>query len=138
MGALTGLLYIGWAFIISGIFGGGMPCDTVLLSDILLGIVVGAIGGVIGINIGNVCYNDNVVGLIQKIKSLIYKERGANVVQARLEELNLPDILTFNDGNRVKIGHVAKKKSRDYSNSRKSGLWLFAASAAGRILEYRE
>ena len=51
MGALTGLLYIGWAFIISGIFGGGYMLDTVLLSDILLGIVVGAIGGVIGINI---------------------------------------------------------------------------------------
>jgi len=51
MGALTGLLYIGWAFIISGIFGGGYMLDTVLLSDILLVIVVGAIGGVIGINI---------------------------------------------------------------------------------------
>lgn len=50
-GALTGLLYIVWAFIISGIFGGGYIFDTVLLSDVLLGIVVGAIGGIIGINI---------------------------------------------------------------------------------------
>ena len=50
-GALTGLLYIVWAFIISGIFGGGYIFDTVLLSDVLLGIVVGAISGIIGINI---------------------------------------------------------------------------------------
>ena len=50
-GALTGLLYILWAFIISGIFGGGYIFDTVLISDVLLGIVVGAIGGIIGINI---------------------------------------------------------------------------------------
>lgn len=50
-GALTGLLYIVWALVISAIFGGKYAFDTVLLSDALLGIVVGAIGGIIGINI---------------------------------------------------------------------------------------
>lgn len=51
MGALTGLLYIVWALVISAIFGGKYAFDTLLLSDALLGIVVGAIGGIIGINI---------------------------------------------------------------------------------------
>lgn len=50
-GALTGILYIVWALVISAIFGGKYAFDTVLLSDVLLGIVVGAIGGIIGINI---------------------------------------------------------------------------------------
>jgi len=50
-GAITGLLYIMWALIISSIFGGRYAFDTVLLSDVILGIVVGAIGGIIGINL---------------------------------------------------------------------------------------
>ncbi|MBM7582304.1 putative membrane protein (TIGR04086 family) [Caldicoprobacter guelmensis] len=50
-GALTGLLYIVWALVISAVFGGKYAFDKVLLSDALLGIVVGAIGGIIGINL---------------------------------------------------------------------------------------
>ncbi len=50
-GGLTGLLYIIWSFIISGLFDGKYIFNTLLLSDLLLGAVVGAVGGIIGINI---------------------------------------------------------------------------------------
>ncbi len=50
-GALTGLLYIVWAFLISGFFGDDMSMTSVVFSDILLGIVAGTVGGVIGVNL---------------------------------------------------------------------------------------
>ena len=50
-GGLTGLLYIIWSFILSGLFDGKYIFNTLLLSDLLLGAVVGAVGGIIGINI---------------------------------------------------------------------------------------
>jgi putative membrane protein (TIGR04086 family) len=50
-GALTGLLYIVWAFLISWLFSGNLTVNTVLLSDALLGLSAGAIGGIIGVNI---------------------------------------------------------------------------------------
>lgn len=50
-GALTGLLYIVWAFLISGFFGDNMSMTTIVFSDILLGIVAGAVGGIIGVNL---------------------------------------------------------------------------------------
>ena len=50
------------------------------------------------------------------------------MVQARLEELDLPDILTFNDGNRVENKDMLpRRRAGDYPTSRKSGLRLFAA-----------
>jgi len=51
-GAFTGLLYIVWAFIISGFFENDMSMTKLVFSDILLGIVAGAIGGIIGVNLG--------------------------------------------------------------------------------------
>lgn len=50
-GALTGLLYILWAFIISSLFGNKIDMGSLVFSDILLGLIVGAVGGIIGINI---------------------------------------------------------------------------------------
>jgi len=50
-GALTGLLYIFWAFLISWLFSGNLIINIVLLSDAFMGLLAGAIGGVIGVNI---------------------------------------------------------------------------------------
>ena len=40
-----------WAFLISGFFGDGMSMTTIVFSDILLGIIAGAVGGIIGVNL---------------------------------------------------------------------------------------
>jgi putative membrane protein (TIGR04086 family) len=50
-GAITGGLYIVWAFVISILFSNHVSFDSILLSDVLLGLIVGAIGGIIGVNI---------------------------------------------------------------------------------------
>lgn len=50
-GAITGLVYIIWAFIISSLFGNNIVLGSVVLSDSLLGIVAGAVGGIIGVNL---------------------------------------------------------------------------------------
>jgi putative membrane protein (TIGR04086 family) len=51
IGTFTGVLYVVWAFIISGLFGSNMNLTTIVFSDILLGIVAGTVGGIIGINL---------------------------------------------------------------------------------------
>ena len=50
-GAATGILYMIWAVLISFIFENQVKFDSILLSDMALGLVVGAIGGIIGINL---------------------------------------------------------------------------------------
>ncbi|HZJ82855.1 MAG TPA: TIGR04086 family membrane protein [Clostridia bacterium] len=50
-GAITGLVYVLWAFIISSLFGSDMPMGSLVLSNILLGIIAGAVGGIIGVNL---------------------------------------------------------------------------------------
>lgn len=51
-GALTGLLYMIWAIIISSLFFEGSSSFNAQLGlDILMGLIVGAIGGAIGINL---------------------------------------------------------------------------------------
>lgn len=50
-GGITGIVYILWAFIISSLFGGTEFMGSLIFSDILLGVVAGAVGGIIGVNI---------------------------------------------------------------------------------------
>ncbi|HZK35086.1 MAG TPA: TIGR04086 family membrane protein [Bacillota bacterium] len=50
-GAATGLLYILLVSLISILFGGKVNFDRVLLSDTIMALVTGAIGGAIGINL---------------------------------------------------------------------------------------
>ena len=50
-GGITGVVYILWAFLISSLFGGSTFMGTLIFSDLLLGAVAGAVGGVIGVNI---------------------------------------------------------------------------------------
>lgn len=50
-GALTGLLYIIILTIISMIAIGGFSLNQILISRILMGLIAGAIGGILGINI---------------------------------------------------------------------------------------
>ena len=50
-GAMTGVMYILWAFIISALFGHRISLNKVVISDIGMSFVVGAIGGIIGINL---------------------------------------------------------------------------------------
>lgn len=50
-GAITGVVYILWAFIISSLLGDRTIMHSLILSDILLGIVAGAVGGIIGVNL---------------------------------------------------------------------------------------
>ena len=50
-GGITGIVYILWAFLISSLFGGPAVMGSLILSDLLLGVVAGAVGGVIGVNI---------------------------------------------------------------------------------------
>ncbi len=51
MGALTGIMYMLWAFLISALFGHRMTLDRIVVSDIVMSFIVGAIGGIIGINL---------------------------------------------------------------------------------------
>ena len=50
-GGITGILYILIAFIISSLFGESNFMGSLILSDLLLGAVAGAVGGIIGVNI---------------------------------------------------------------------------------------
>jgi len=50
-GGITGVLYILFAFIISSLFGESNFMGSLILSDLLLGSVAGAVGGIIGVNI---------------------------------------------------------------------------------------
>lgn len=50
-GAMTGVAYILWAFMISAVFGHRMSLDRFVISDIVMSFIVGAIGGIIGINL---------------------------------------------------------------------------------------
>ena len=50
-GAITGILYIFFAFVISSLFGESNFMGSLILSDLLLGAVAGAVGGIIGVNI---------------------------------------------------------------------------------------
>ncbi|NMA95466.1 MAG: TIGR04086 family membrane protein [Clostridiales bacterium] len=50
-GALTGITYMLWAYIISLLFGNKISLDSIAISDIGMGFIVGAIGGIIGINL---------------------------------------------------------------------------------------
>jgi len=51
VGALSGILYMVWAIFISLLFGGGISLNSLLLSDMLLGLIAGLVGGMIGINL---------------------------------------------------------------------------------------
>ena len=44
MGALTGIMYMLWAFLISALFGHRMTLDRIVVSDIVMSFIVGAIG----------------------------------------------------------------------------------------------
>ncbi len=50
-GAITGVVYILWALIISSLFGDSAFMGSLIFSNILLGVVAGAVGGIIGVNI---------------------------------------------------------------------------------------
>ena len=50
-GCITGILYIFLAFIISSLFGDFHIMGSLIFSDLLLGAVAGAVGGIIGVNI---------------------------------------------------------------------------------------
>ncbi|HZJ58123.1 MAG TPA: TIGR04086 family membrane protein [Clostridia bacterium] len=50
-GGITGVVYVLLAFIISSLFGGSIFMGTLIFSDILLGAIAGAVGGIIGVNI---------------------------------------------------------------------------------------
>lgn len=50
-GAASGLLYILLVSIISLIFGGKVAFDMIMLSDTLMALIAGAIGGAIGVNL---------------------------------------------------------------------------------------
>lgn len=50
-GAMTGVMYIIWAFLISALFGHRVSLNKIVISDIAMSFIVGAIGGIIGINL---------------------------------------------------------------------------------------
>jgi putative membrane protein (TIGR04086 family) len=50
-GGITGIVYVLLAFMISSMFGGSIFMGSVIFSDILLGIIAGAVGGIIGVNV---------------------------------------------------------------------------------------
>ncbi|MGI5850820.1 MAG: TIGR04086 family membrane protein [Caldicoprobacterales bacterium] len=50
-GGITGVVYVLLAFMISSMFGGSIFMGSVIFSDILLGIIAGAVGGIIGVNV---------------------------------------------------------------------------------------
>ncbi len=51
IGAITGIIYMLWAFAISTLFGHTMDFNRIVISDITMSFIVGAIGGIIGINL---------------------------------------------------------------------------------------
>lgn len=50
-GGITGIMYMFWAFVISALFAQSIIFNRVVLSDIAMSFIVGAIGGVIGVNL---------------------------------------------------------------------------------------
>jgi len=50
-GSATGLLYILIGFLLFSLVEGGFSLNRILLSDSLMGIIVGGIGGIIGVNL---------------------------------------------------------------------------------------
>ncbi len=50
-GGITGVLYILCALLVSSLFGGTVFMGSLIFSDILLGLVSGAVGGIIGVNL---------------------------------------------------------------------------------------
>ncbi|NLJ65897.1 MAG: TIGR04086 family membrane protein [Clostridiales bacterium] len=50
-GGITGVVYVLLAFMISSMFGGSIFMGSVIFSDILLGVIAGAVGGIIGVNV---------------------------------------------------------------------------------------
>jgi putative membrane protein (TIGR04086 family) len=50
-GGITGVVYVLFAFMISSLFGGSILMGSIIFSDILLGVIAGAVGGIIGVNV---------------------------------------------------------------------------------------
>ncbi len=50
-GSATGLLYILLGFLLFSLVDGGFSLNRIILSDSLMGIIVGGIGGIIGVNL---------------------------------------------------------------------------------------
>ena len=48
---ITGVVYVLFAFMISPLFGGSILMGSIIFSDILLGVIAGAVGGIIGVNV---------------------------------------------------------------------------------------